>query len=229
MDTNSTILTSLGSITRGTANVTTAPHLNTTTNSSAASNILPSTSRVTSTSTLFAAVSATPIPPAADMAERVTKVAMDSNRLTISPFWVLGLLIVLFMVVSAWYLVVRFMFLGLLRPAFSHLITNTNEGTRNLIQSSYEKLGSSGRMITQVTLVLFFFALEQWLVVDTILEATAGEALKHHPSIDVILRIFAFLCQILCWFMVGELKKPKAAKNSKLRDARQKAEDKTNV
>lgn len=77
--------------------------------------------------------------------------------------------------------------------------------------------------------MLAFFVLEQWLVVNTILQATAGEALKYHPLIDVILRVFAFLCQVLCWFMIGELKKPKAVKNSKARNARQKAEYETDV
>ncbi|GIZ43595.1 hypothetical protein CKM354_000681400 [Cercospora kikuchii] len=229
MDPNCTVSTSLGSFIRGTANDTTPPHLTTTTNSSAASFLPPSFSRVTSIPTLSTTITATPIPPTAHLAEQVTKVAMDSNRIAISPFSVLDLLIVLFVGISVWYLVVRFMLLAVLRRAFSHLVTNASESSRNVIQSSYERLGSTGRLVTQAVLVLAFFALEQWLVVETILKVTAGDVLKHNPLIDAILRVFAFLCQLLCWFMIGELKKPKAARSSKVRDARQKAADKTDV
>lgn len=118
MHPNCTVATSLGSLTRGTANITTAPQLTTTTNSSAASFLPPSSSRVASFSTLSTTITATPIPPTTHLAEQVKKIAMDSNQMAISPISVLSLLIVLFIVIPTWYLSVRFMFLGSLRRSF---------------------------------------------------------------------------------------------------------------
>ncbi|KAM3420331.1 hypothetical protein BST61_g3613 [Cercospora zeina] len=191
-DSNCTLWTSPGTIGCATINVTTIPDSNAATNLSTAAT---RTVHIATTVSLAGTMSATPMPMATHLAERVHRIALDSNRINISPFSAPGLLIVLFVGISAWYLIVRFMFFAALRPVLGHFVANANESTRIVVQRSYDGLGNSGRIIIRLILVLVFFSFEQWLVVDTILEATAGEALKHHPAIDVILRVFAFFCQ----------------------------------
>lgn len=104
---------------------------------------------------------------------------------------------------------------------YSKLMGEASGPVRVAINDNYHRLGDKGRAIAHVALVCAVFALEQCLIVNTILAALAGPVLNSHPVINSILHVWAFLVQVLCWFFIGELRKPKGTRYSRVREEKQ--------
>ncbi|USW54659.1 hypothetical protein Slin15195_G079780 [Septoria linicola] len=127
-----------------------------------------------------AEVAALPVAKASEQGPDFSVKVSESDAIGAS--LVFSLLMTIVLAIAAWYLAVRLAMAMVLRPALSKLMGEASVPVRDAINDNYHRLGGKGRAIAQVALVFAVFALEQCLIVNTILGAMAGPLLDTHPG-----------------------------------------------